>query len=294
MACAPAGGPGGTGGIFGEIDPNPPIYASLATGQGSGTLPFGGSFLRAASGSTEPDTQLSTASGSIRFSDGATTLSDGTVTITDFDGISPFQELADDFNTDDAYSVAYIKSSGGNYLTNDYEAMGTVRLIDGVVTMDGNVVTESLGVVGFATETANIPRSGSGTYTGEAWVRYVGNSVTDGIGNATGEVAALTDFGTGSVDLTISDIDDGADNANVPVDTIRFLGLTIEGNTISGTGYQASVDGATLEPAGAGSVAQVSGTFFGYDASKSGPDELGGTFLIKGIDGTLDGVFGAD
>lgn len=285
-----ANGSGGTGGTFGEVDSNPPVYGDFSTGEGQGTGTLGGAFMQG----TGRDKTTSTGSGSIRFEDGATTLSDGVVTIVDSDGVSLHEELEDDENTHLEYTTAYIKSSGGNYLNNDYETLATVRVIDGVVTQTGNDVTESLGVVGFATDIANVPTAGSGTYHGEAWVRFESRASTVNIGTAYGDVAAVTDFDLGVIDLTISDIDDGANNTQVPVDTIKFLGLDIDGNVITGDSYQATIDGAPLEPSGAGSEAVIKGNLFGYDASVSGPDEMGGIFVIKGVDGTLDGLFGAD
>lgn len=285
-ACTTGGGGSGSGGTAGEIDTDPPSYANLAVRPLQGEADLSGRFLLDHTSSPS----ASEGSGTIDFFSGETTLSDGRVSITDSNGISPFEELEDDDNTLDDRTVAYVKTSGGNYLSNSYTAMATVRVFDQYGS-GGSVQQESLGVIGIATATADLPTSGTATHNGEAWLSYKSGT---NYSAATGDLAATTDFGTDAMQVLITDIDDNAGNADVPLDTLVFSGINVTGNSFSGASYSASLGGNAYEPTGAGSSAAIDGTFYGYDSLISSPDEMGGTFTVTGSDGTIAGIFGAD
>ena len=286
-ACTSGGGGSGSGGTAGEINTDPPSYANLAVPPLQGTAELSGRFLL--DHTSSPST--SAGSGAIDFFSGETTLTDGRVSITDSNGISLYQELEDDDNTLSDRTIAYVNTSGGTYLRNSYNAMATVRIFDQYEVGSGTVTQESLGVVGIATASADLPTSGTATHNGEAWLSY--SSGADYFA-ATGDVAATTNFGSDKMELRITDIDDGAGNADVPLDTLIFSDIDVSGNSFSGSAYSASLGGSAYEPTGAGSTATIDGTFYGYDSHISSPDEMGGTFMVTGSDGEIIGLFGAD
>ena len=154
---------------------------------------------------------------------------------------------------------------------------------------------EVSGYIGMATRPGDVPASGSATYSGESYI---------GIATASDNVAGIgsstvnADFGAGTVDVTmagfvVTDTTTGA-AATSPIDTLTVTGMAISGNQFNGGTVTTSSGGTLVDITGTNTVNWAQGTFYGFDGSIVGPDEVAGVVLTGGDDGAILADFIAD
>ena len=93
--------------------------------------------------------------------------------------------------------------------------------------------------------------------------------------------------------FTVTDQSTG-NAATAPIDTISVTGMNISGNGFSGGSATTSNGGSAVTITGANTTSNAQGTFFGYDAANSRPDEVAGNVLIQGDSGRVISSFIAD
>lgn len=222
-------------------------------------------------------------SGSTTHNTGDTTLSDGTYTLRDRDGFNGTDTLTDGTSTITAHRTA-IKGSY-EYATGfsqSYRSGGRSYDVEGL----GGVVTNA----------ADMPKSGTATYTGGALAVVVANSSAYDLENGSSSVTA--NFGSNTVNVTLNgftakDQVTGA-ATTAPIDTISATGMRISGNGFEGGTVQTTNGGTAVNITGSGTTSSAQGNFFGYDASASAPDEVGGIIRQQGNDGLVRAIFIAD
>ncbi len=146
---------------------------------------------------------------------------------------------------------------------------------------------DRFGVVGVATELADMPDSGAITYNGRVRMAAFdgGESYT-----LTGDARVTADFaGSGTVDSRFSNLSGTRNDAESVnnVGTINIDDAAISGSSFSGG--TVSTTGAVFELSGSPSTSGTNGQFFGPDA-----DEVGGTVVIKDSELEVFGVYAAD
>ncbi len=141
-------------------------------------------------------------------------------------------------------------------------------------------------VGGYQTPTANLPAAGSASYTGTSRILWggPGNSAV-----GTGEASVTANFGTGSVNGTMTNFA-LADETGFH-DVFNDLGFTAQlapgQNSFAGTVSVTSAPGG-LFSLPMGSTGSLSGLFFG-----PGAQEVGGVWTLTGATGRAIGSFGA-
>lgn len=138
--------------------------------------------------------------------------------------------------------------------------------------------TGTRGVIGIPTPAANMPGSGTSTYSGTTVVTIQDNLT---VYDLSGTVTATADFIGGTLDVTLDDLSGtqtfiGTSNVT-NVATVALTGATIAGNTASGgtpTLTSATINGGNDFSAAA--VIQHQAGFYGPRA-----DEVGGVLFIR-------------
>ena len=135
------------------------------------------------------------------------------------------------------------------------------------------------GFLGVGTAAADIPGSGSATYTGTASGTGPNGTWT----NAPGTISA--NFGAGTVAATATGVVGGVTST-----------VAVNGMTISGTGFGGGTATTTVNGV-AGNYAttlNTGGQFYGYDTGLNGPDEVGLLISGSGTDGGVQLTMTAD
>ncbi len=156
------------------------------------------------------------------------------------------------------------------------------------------VQSDAVGVVGVATDLANMPADGDATFTGGA----VGFVITGDAGTnlVNGNSTVTVDFAAGTIDATLDGFTPVSQVSEKLV-TAPFETLVLESAAISGNGFS----GGTLTSTGGTSVANITGDnarllsegqFFGADAGA--PAEVGGLIYTEGDSGKIFSSFIAD
>lgn len=161
-------------------------------------------------------------------------------------------------------------------------------------------------VGGIVTKEGDMPTSGSATYTGGATVNiatdaYASVNNTDGKAeNYDADATVTADFAAGTVDVALTNLakDSSDDVASLAdIDEINITKMKIAGNRFaydSASTFETKADGSVVDVTGANTTSDAMGHFFGYDAAKNAPDEVGGVYLSKGDDAQVGGAFIAD
>lgn len=269
----------------GETITNPPPVAARSyetlDSTAATTSTLGGVALR--SNNTSGAQEIVTTSGTTTHNTGNTTITDGTHSLTDADGFNGGSTLTDGTST-------ITKDTSDISGTYEY-----VTIYDQTYTA-GGVRYDSVGVGGVITSAADVPTTGAATYTGDAFGLVV--TATQGFDLKNGTSTVSADFAAGTADATMAGFtatDQATGNtATAPIDTISATRMAISGNRFSGGTVITMNGGATVNITGANTRTTAQGAFFGYDASASGPDEVGGLVLQRGDDGIVAGGFIAD
>ena len=148
------------------------------------------------------------------------------------------------------------------------------------------------GVVGFPSESTDIPLSGTATYRGGAFgeaAQFSANgSEVERVYRAGGSSLIEADFGSGSVDVTI----DFSNAENGLIDVLRVNDMNISGNTFENGNIMATVGGErfNFETAfGTINTERSYGTFYGLPGSR--PAEVGGGVSVQGTRGYANALF---
>ncbi len=257
-------------------------YKTLTSTANNGTSTLGGTAVRY--NTTANTVIVNNLSGSADYVTGSVTVDDGTYSLTDSNGVNDIinnskitdgtSTITEDPGTSTYDYVTYFRqtySSGGN----NYSVVGQV---------------------GIVTATNDVPTSGSASYSGEAWGRYVpsGGSLVK-LNSGTSSVQA--NFSAGTVDATLSNFTayDGSNNPTTSlIDTIKLTGMQISGNTFGGGAIQTSNGGSTVDLVGANASGYLGGNFYGYDTTNNIPDEIGASMVQSGDSGFITADFIAD
>lgn len=247
------------------------IYETL-TSTAAKTSTIGGVGIRA--NSADSTVEVVENNGSITHDTDALTLTDDMYTLTGPDGaggtLSPNTTI-------DTSSYDYVTVADQAYQTGG---------VDYYVTFVGGIITAA----------ADMPTTGTATYTGEAAASVITATTGTVLTNGTSTVAA--DFGAGTVDVTLDSftaLDSTTGTPTVgPVDTIKMTGMTINGNRFAGGTLATESGGGAVDLTGTNTTTQAAGAFFGYDNTNKVPDEVGGFLKSQGDSGIVIGGFVAD
>lgn len=186
-----------------------------------------------------------------------------------------------------AYLSTVTTSGGANYL--DYAMLGAWNLND---TADNNFTNTGFFIAGYQTPAANMPTSGSGTYsgTGNVYGEVVVPNAAGGATTATltGDGSLTANFATGGVTGTLSNINANYNGANTAWNNVSITGAINAGaSTFNGATSTPSAPGNTYSLA-ATATGTIRGGFYGPTAQ-----QVAAVWTLS--DGTKSalGVFGA-
>lgn len=157
--------------------------------------------------------------------------------------------------------------------------------------------TDGPGLVGFATPLADMPLSGSATFTGGAAGFVI--TAASGFDLTNGQSLVSVDFGTGGVTTELSGFTDvsqvSGNILSAPLAEIIWRNAQINGAGFSG-GTLETLDGFgdAIDLTGPNTTLQAEGQFFGVNDSVTGPSEVGGLIFAEGENGKVYGSFIAD
>lgn len=266
----------------GSSSATPPVYHALSSTTG------GDSTLAGTAGRVDPNTDaagLQTTSGTVTHANGALSLTDDQFTFTDADGPDADMDVGYVNGTDRVTQISTALISQTYDFVQPYQQTYT----------HGGKVYRSSGVFGVVTSAGDVPTSGTATYTGQGAVFVKDNLGIDQAERGSTSTTVAANFGSGSVDVTMSGIN-GSAGGTQDFDEITATGMTISGNSFTGGAIDVTNGGGSVlsNITGPGITTTGGGHFFGYDASASGPDEAAGTLVVDGLEGSVIAVFAAD
>ena len=264
-----------------------PSYEPLSGSSATSTSTLGGIAMRL--NNTTGAVAFAEVSGSLTHNTGSITVNDGLYSLTDADGPDSNGTLTDGtvslVEMTEATGAAPLFS--GNY---DY-----VRPYQSNYTVAG-VNYDVFGSYGIVTSVADIPNAGNAVYNGEA-----GGNLQTGIGGFSingGTSLVEVDFAAGTVDVTVTGftaVDFASGLVITPsFDTVRLTGMGISGNWFGGGSFETLDGPVVVNVVGPNFFGNSGGNFFGYDATISAPDEVGGGLLVGGDNATITIAFIAD
>lgn len=151
-----------------------------------------------------------------------------------------------------------------------------------------------LGILGEPTAVANVPSSGSATYSGSARLNAIASpNPVDGLINfdLAGDLSVSADFASGNINIAISDMTGTSSNGFSAPQSVTDAGdLSITGASLQGSrlsGGTADLSGSSLGLLSGSVDLTHQGSLFGGDASEIGGaftvnDRANGDILIKG------------
>ncbi len=286
-ACSPTGFSAGA-----PSEHIPQSYEETSSTAAS-TSTLGGSAIRIAATPGSVDSLDSVAtSGSVTHDTGRIELDDGTYLFIDADGFDVAGALDDGAGATGArFDTGAAASFTGSYA---YVIPYSFEYLD------GTVAHTSAGAAGIVTASSDMPSGGSAVYSGESSVLAGPTGGASLYNYANGESTVTVDFGAGTVDVLMgafAEINRAGvivAAADAPLDQVQGTGLLISGVHFTGGNWVTLKDGVVVNAVGAGAVITSNGTFFGYDASISGPDEVAGVVSALSPTGLLAGIYIAD
>ncbi len=153
----------------------------------------------------------------------------------------------------------------------------------------------SFGVAGIATDPANVPATGTATFSGDSLGLMITNLGATSV-SFEGNSVVTADFGAGLVDVQLGGFSVRSTNgqpAIAPADTIRIDNMAIRGNTFAGGTVSTSLRGQPVNFTGANTNVVTQGHFFGQTGAGL-PDEVGGNVIAIGNSGAVTATFIAD
>lgn len=223
--------------------------------------------------------KLINVSGSVTHDSGKISVKDSTYTLTDSDGADANKVISDGTS-----SLTYSADFAGDY---KFASAYFQTYKDGSNFYDVN------GIIGVATDVSDIPSANSVTYTGDAQAIVI--TSTTGHDLKTGKSEIIANFATAKVNVTLNgftSIDQTSGLTDfAPIDEIKISNMSISGNQFSNGSISTNLSGISVDLVGSNSSSTAQGSFFGYDATKSIPAEVGGHVLIQGDSAIVSGSF---
>jgi len=226
--------------------------------------------------------------GSVTHNTGSISIDDGIYLLVDPNGFDANGQVTDGVNTGRRIDGAGINPVFSNVY--DYVIPFEYSYSNGGTSMSVG------GTAGIVTRTADVPTAGTAQYTGEAFARTTSSDGLTDFFYFGGISIVDVDFAAGSVDVTMglfTDIQQTGTSTVAPIDAISGTGMAIVGASFTGGTWATLKNGVIVNITGAASVV-AGGNFYGYDASISAPDEVGGVILINGVSGRVYGIYIAD
>ena len=159
----------------------------------------------------------------------------------------------------------------------------------------GSGRSSNVGVFGIPTSFSDMPTSGSASYAGFTWVyAYDGSNITNMVGNSNVTVDFGSRVGAASLGGFVSTDNATGQPATSPFDNIGITGFRINGSDISGGELRTYKNGTETSFIGQNLADFSVGRLYGFDAASGQPDEVGGTFVSVGDQGTVEAVYLAD
>ena len=171
--------------------------------------------------------------------------------------------------------------------------------VAGAFVVTSSFVQESIGavgVVGVATELADMPTEGTATFTGGA----IGFVITgdSGVRLSNGQSTVTANFASGLVDVDLdnfSGVSQVSGNVvDTPFDSLNLSDAAIVDGGFSGGTLTSTGDASVAEVIGANATVQAEGQFYGIDDVTSDPAEVGGLIHAQGDTGQIFTSFIAD
>lgn len=226
--------------------------------------------------------------GSVTHNTGRIAVFDGTYLLVDPNGFDINGEA-----TDGVVTGVRLDAAGSNLFTRTYDY---VIPFEYSYSAGANLIAP-VGTAGIVTRASDVRISGAAQYTGEAFTRVLStNGVTD-FALSQGISIVDVDFAAGSVDVTMGFFGYVQQNGSatvLPIDAVSGQGMTIVGASFVGGTWVTLKNGIGVPFTGANTTTAAGGNFYGYDASISAPDEVGGVIMMDGASGRIFGIFIAD
>lgn len=268
----------------------PPQYETI-TSTAASTSTLAGTALRFTVGATGDIVASNVVgiNGSVTHNTGRISISDGIYLLVDPNGFDANGIITDGVNTG-----GRIDGAGSNPLFNN--------VYDYVIPFEYSYANGGTdfgvgGTAGIVTRAGDVPTAGTAQYTGEAFARTTSTNGAEDFFYRDGISIVDVDFAAGSVDVTMglfTDISQGGTSTIAPIDAISGSGMSIVGASFVGGTWATLKNGVIVNITGAGTNVAAGGDFYGYDASISAPDEVGGVILMEGSTGRVYGIFIAD
>lgn len=260
-----------------------PLASTVAT-----TSTLGGSALRWPAGNTTPESISLT--GNRTGDTGRTALNDGTYLFVYVHGASAAGAIAD--------------GAGATGTVGDSRFAGTYDYVR-AYNIQFPIGSSYDGIDGFAgviTAASDTPSGGSATYVGEVAIdKFAHGSTASTVHLDRGVSTLSVDFAAGTANIDLGNFLARTNGANVPIsvaaapfDQVTGTGMTISGAHFTGGNWVTLKGGSVVDVVGAHPTANSNGTFFGYDASISAPDEVAGVFVIDGATAIITGRYIGD
>ncbi len=268
-----------------------PQYETI-TSTAATTSTLGGTAVQfgVANGGAGPITGLdmTTLTGSVRHNTGEISIFDGTYLLVDPNGFD-ISGVA----TDGVEAGIRLDAAGTGLFTRTYDYVIPFEYAYSA----GAGVVVPVGTAGIVTRGADMPVSGTAQYTGEAYAQVISAGGATDFALSRGISIVDVNFRAGSVDVTMGFF--GSVNAYgsasvAPIDALSGQNMTIVGASFVGGTWVTLKNGAMVNYTGSGTTTAAGGDFYGYDASISAPDEVGGVIMMDGASGKIFGIFIAD
>jgi len=152
-------------------------------------------------------------------------------------------------------------------------------------------------VFGNATSAADMPMSGTATFSGfgEVTEIYPSNfpDTAPRIINHTASSEVDVNFATGKVNAAVQ-VDEPVIQLGSQIDRLSARGMSLNGSLFSGTNVKMFKNGERVRPTGTSADNDASGQFFGAKRESSDtltPAEVGGVIVSSSQDGLVFGTF---
>lgn len=171
--------------------------------------------------------------------------------------------------------------------------------VPGAFVVTSSFVQEAIGavgVVGVATETADMPTEGSATFTGGA----VGFVITgdSGVRLSNGQSTVTANFASGLVDVDLNNFSGvsqvSGNVVDTPFDSLTLLEAAIVDGGFTGGILTSTGDNSVAEVIGGNTTIQAEGQFYGINDATGDPAEVGGLIHAQGDTGQIFTSFIAD
>ena len=153
------------------------------------------------------------------------------------------------------------------------------------------------GVFGIATSAADMPMSGTASFSGfgEVTEIYPSNfpDTAPRIINHTASSEVDVNFATGKVNAAVQ-VDEPVIQLGSQIDRLSARGMSLNGSLFSGTNVKMFKNGERVRPTGTSADNDASGQFFGAKRDSSDaltPAEVGGVIVSSSQDGLVFGTF---